>query len=34
MSPSNPRRVMRDAQYPARTLSFVDPDGTPFYVTH
>jgi DNA-binding GntR family transcriptional regulator len=30
----DPRRVMRDAQYPARTLSFVDQDGTPFYVTY
>jgi DNA-binding GntR family transcriptional regulator len=26
----DPRRIMRDAQYPARTLALLDPDGTPF----
>ena len=25
---------LREAQYPARTVSFVDPDGTPFYLTY
>jgi hypothetical protein len=30
----DPRRVMREAQYPARTLSFLDLDGTPFYLVY
>ena len=30
----DPRRVMRQAQYPARTMTFVDQDGTPFYLTY
>ena len=30
----DPRRVLREAQYPARTLSLADPDGTPFYLTY
>jgi hypothetical protein len=25
---------MREAQYPARTLSFLDLDGTPFYLVY
>ena len=28
----DPQRVMRQAQYPARTLGVVDPDGTPLYL--
>jgi len=34
MSAFDPRRVLREAQYPARTLSFVDPDGTRLYLTY
>ena len=30
----DPRRVMRQAQYPARTMAFVDQDGTPLYITY
>jgi DNA-binding GntR family transcriptional regulator len=30
----DPRRVLREAQYPARTVSVVDPDGTPLYLTY
>ena len=30
----DPRRVMRQAQYPARTMTFVDQDGTPLYLTY
>ena len=29
----DPRRVLKDAQYPARTLHIVDPDGTPLYLS-
>ena len=28
----DPRQVLRQAQYPARTLRVVDPDGTPLYL--
>jgi DNA-binding transcriptional regulator YhcF (GntR family) len=28
-----PRRVLRNAQYPARTLHVVDPDGTDLYLS-
>jgi DNA-binding GntR family transcriptional regulator len=27
-----PQRVLREAQYPARTVGVVDPDGTPLYL--
>lgn len=30
----DPRRVMRQAQYPARTVAFVDQDGTPLYISY
>jgi GntR family transcriptional regulator / MocR family aminotransferase len=30
----DPRRVMRLAQYPARTMTFVDQDGTPVYIAY
>jgi DNA-binding transcriptional regulator YhcF (GntR family) len=30
----DPRRVLREAQYPARTFGFVDQDGTPMYVSY
>jgi GntR family transcriptional regulator/MocR family aminotransferase len=33
MSTFDPRRVLREAQFPARTLSFVDPDGSRLYLT-
>ena len=29
----DPRRVLIEAQYPARTLHIVDPDGTPVYLS-
>jgi hypothetical protein len=29
----DPRQVLRDAQYPARTLHIVDPDGTELYLS-
>jgi GntR family transcriptional regulator/MocR family aminotransferase len=29
----DPRQVLRAAQYPIRTLSLVDPDGTPLYLS-
>lgn len=28
----DPQRVLRQAQYPARTVGIVDPDGTPLYL--
>jgi GntR family transcriptional regulator / MocR family aminotransferase len=28
----DPQRVLRQAQYPARTIGIVDPDGTPLYL--
>ncbi len=28
------RRLLRDAQYPARTVTVADPDGTPLYLTY
>ena len=30
----DPRRVLRQAQYPARTISLTDPDGTPLYLSY
>jgi DNA-binding transcriptional regulator YhcF (GntR family) len=30
----DPRRVMRHAQYPARTIALTDPDGTPLYLSY
>jgi len=29
----DPQRVLREAQYPARTLHIVDPDGAPLYLS-
>jgi DNA-binding transcriptional regulator YhcF (GntR family) len=29
-----PQRVLREAQYPSRTLAFEDPDGSPLYLTY
>ena len=29
----DPRQVLKDAQYPARTLHIVDPDGTELYLS-
>jgi DNA-binding GntR family transcriptional regulator len=34
MSAFDLRRVLREAQYPSRTLSFADPDGTRLYLTY
>ncbi len=34
ISPFDPQRFLRDAQYPSRTLSFVDPDGAALYLTY
>ncbi len=34
ISAFDPRHVLREAQYPARTLGVVDPDGTPLYLTY
>ena len=31
--PFDPRLVLRDAHYPARTLQIIDPDGTPLYLS-
>jgi len=31
--PFDPRLVLREAQYPAKTLSIVDPDGAPLYLS-
>jgi hypothetical protein len=31
--PLNLRQVMRQAQYPARTLHIADPDGAPLYLS-
>lgn len=31
--PFDPRLVLRDAQYPVKTLSIADPDGTPVYLS-
>jgi len=28
----DPQRVLRQAQYPARTLGIIDPDGAPLYL--
>jgi DNA-binding transcriptional regulator YhcF (GntR family) len=28
------RRLLREAQYPARTIAVTDPDGLPLYVTY
>jgi DNA-binding GntR family transcriptional regulator len=28
------RRLLQNAQYPARTIGFFDPDGTPLYFTY
>jgi GntR family transcriptional regulator/MocR family aminotransferase len=33
-SPFDPRRLLRQAQYPARTCALVDPDGTMLYLTY
>jgi GntR family transcriptional regulator/MocR family aminotransferase len=30
----DPRRVMRQAQYPARAIAFVDQDGSQLYLTY
>jgi GntR family transcriptional regulator/MocR family aminotransferase len=30
----DPRRMLRQAQYPARTVAFVDQDGTPLYLAY
>ena len=30
----DPRRLLRQAQYPARTIELVDQDGTPLYVSY
>ena len=30
----DPQRMLREAQYPGRTLGFVDLDGTPSYLTY
>lgn len=34
VSAFDPRRALREAQYPARTLAFMDQDGTPSYLTY
>jgi GntR family transcriptional regulator/MocR family aminotransferase len=34
MAVFDPRRVMREAQYPARTFAFLDQDGTPLYLSY
>jgi GntR family transcriptional regulator/MocR family aminotransferase len=31
--PFDPRLVLRDAQYPVKTLSIADPDGSPLYLS-
>ena len=31
--PFDPKLVLREAQYPAKTLTVIDPDGTPLYVS-
>jgi GntR family transcriptional regulator/MocR family aminotransferase len=31
--PFDPRVVLREAQYPAKTLSIIDPDGAPLYLS-
>jgi hypothetical protein len=28
------RRLLRDAQYPARTMSIADPDGNPIHLSY
>ncbi len=33
-TPFAPLRVLRDAQYPARTLAMLDPDGTSICLTY
>ena len=33
-APFAPLRVLRDAQYPARTLEILDPDGASLYLTY
>jgi DNA-binding GntR family transcriptional regulator len=30
----DPRRVLRQAQYPARTIALTDADGTPLYLSY
>ncbi len=30
----DPKRIMRDAQYPRRSVAIQDRDGTPLYLTY
>ena len=34
MSAFDPQRALRDAQYPSRTVTFEDPDGSPLYLIY
>jgi hypothetical protein len=34
MSAFDPRRALRDAQYPSRTVAFEDPDGSALYLIY
>jgi DNA-binding GntR family transcriptional regulator len=34
MSGFDPQRVLREAQYPSRTLAFEDPDGSALYLSY